>query len=38
MKQKNESINDHDLIFNNNKTEDEGTFVDISEDLIKNED
>ena len=35
---KNESINDQDLLFNKNKTDDEGTFVDISEDLIKNED
>ena len=35
---KNETINDQDTIFNINKTEDEGTFVDISDDLIKNED
>ena len=35
---KNESINDQDLLFNKNKTDDEGTFVDISEDLLKNED
>ena len=35
---KNESINDQDFIFNKNKTEDEGPFVDISEDLLKNED
>ena len=34
---KNESLSNQDLIFNKNKTEDEGTFVDISEDLIKNE-
>ena len=34
---KNEAISDQDLIFNKNKTDDEGTFVDISEDLIKNE-
>ena len=34
---KNEAINDQDVIFNKNKTDDEGTFVDISEDLIKNE-
>ena len=34
---KNESLSDQDLIFNKNKIEDEGTFVDISEDLIKNE-
>ena len=35
---KNEKINDHDLFLNKNKNEDDGTFVDISEDLIKNED
>ena len=35
---KNETINNQDFIFNKNKTDDEGTFVDISEDLIKNED
>ena len=35
---KNVSINDQELIFNKNKTDDEGTFVDISDDLIKNED
>ena len=35
---KNEPINDQELIFNKNKNEDDGTFVDISEDLIKNED
>ena len=35
---KNEPISDQDLILNKNKTDDEGTFVDISEDLIKNED
>ena len=35
---KHEAISDQDLIFNKNKTDDEGTFVDISEDLIKNED
>ena len=35
---KNESVNEQDFIFNKNKTDDEGTFVDISEDLIKNED
>ncbi len=34
---KNEAISDQDLIVNKNKTDDEGTFVDISEDLIKNE-
>ena len=34
---KNEVTSDQDLTFNKNKTEDEGTFVDISEDLIKNE-
>lgn len=34
---KNESLSNQDLIFNKNKTDDEGTFVDISEDLIKNE-
>ena len=34
---KNESTGDKDLIFNKNKTDDEGAFVDISEDLIKNE-
>ena len=34
---KNETLSNQDLIFNKNKTEDEGTFVDISEDLIKNE-
>ena len=34
---KNEATSDQDLIFNKNKTDDEGTFVDISEDLIKNE-
>ena len=34
---KHEGISDQDLIFNKNKTDDEGTFVDISEDLIKNE-
>ena len=33
---KNDQINDQDFIFNKNN-EDEGTFVDISEDLIKNE-
>ena len=35
---KNEPVNEQDFIFNKNKTDDEGTFVDISEDLIKNED
>ena len=35
---KNEKINDQELFLNKNKNEDEGTFVDISEDLIKNED
>lgn len=34
---KNDSLSNQDLIFNKNKNEDEGTFVDISEDLIKNE-
>ena len=34
---KNEETSDQNLTFNDNKTEDEGTFVDISEDLIKNE-
>ena len=35
---KNEKINDQELFLNKNKNEDDGTFVDISEDLIKNED
>ena len=35
---KNEKINDQELLLNKNKNEDDGTFVDISEDLIKNED
>ena len=35
---KNEKINDQELLLNKNKNEDNGTFVDISEDLIKNED
>ena len=35
---KNEKINDQELFINKNKNEDDGTFVDISEDLIKNED
>ena len=35
---KNESIVDQDLIFNKNKPDDEGSFVDVPEDLIKNED
>ena len=35
---KNEPINDQELIFNKNKNEDDGTFVDISDELIKNED
>ena len=34
---KNEAISDQDFIFNKNKTDDESTFVDISDDLIKNE-
>ena len=39
MKQKlmNSNIN-QDLIFNKNKHDDEGSFVDISDELIKNED
>ena len=35
---KNEKINDQELFLNKNKNEDDGTFVDISDDLIKNED
>ena len=35
---KNDTINDQELILNKNKNDDDGTFVDISEDLIKNED
>ena len=35
---KNEKINDQELFLNKNKNEEDGTFVDISEDLIKNED
>ena len=37
---KNDLVNDQDLILNKNKNknDDDGTFVDISEDLIKNED
>ena len=35
---KNEKINDQELFLNKNKNEDDGTFVDISEDLIKKED
>ena len=35
---KNEAASDQDLNFNKDRTDDESTFVDISEDLIKNED
>ena len=35
---KNEKNNDQELFLNKNKNEEDGTFVDISEDLIKNED
>ena len=35
---KNEVMNDQDIVFNKNKTDDEGAFEDISDDLIKNED
>ena len=35
---KNEKVNDQEIFSNKNKNEDDGTFVDISEDLIKNED
>ena len=35
---KNESTTDQDFIFNKNKLEDEGSFVDVSDELIKNED
>ena len=35
---KNEKINDQELFLNKNKNEDDGTFVDISDDLLKNED
>ena len=35
---KTESFNDQELILSKNKNDDDGTFVDISEDLIKNED
>ena len=35
---KNEKVNDQEIFSNKNKNEDDGTFVDISDDLIKNED
>ena len=35
---KNEKVNDQELFSNKNNNEDDGTFVDISDDLIKNED
>ena len=35
---KTEQSADQDLIFNKNKLEDEGSFVDVSEELIKKED
>ena len=35
---KTESISEQDLAFSNNKNEEESSFVDISDDLIKNED
>ena len=35
---KNEAVSDQDLDLNNNKNEDENSFVDISDDLINSED
>ena len=35
---KNEAVSNQDLDLNNNKNDDENSFVDISDDLIKNED
>ena len=35
---KNEAVSDQDLDFNHNKNDDENSFVDISDDLINNED
>ena len=35
---KNESLNNQEITFNKNKNDEEGAFIDISDDLIKNED
>ena len=35
---KSDIIADQDFSFNKNKTDDEGSFIDVSDDLIKNED